>query len=75
MRISEEERTRNRAFRSRLTKSIKTLKDCKTKSEADKDMKGVISIIDQACQKNLIHKNKAAREKSKLMTLYNKLSN
>ena len=74
MKISENERIRNRAMRSILTKSIKGLKDCENKAEAADRLKDVISKIDKAAQNNLIHKNKAQRDKSKMTQFVNKLS-
>jgi len=74
MRTSAEERARNRALRSHMAKSIKTLENCSTKEEADKIINDVFSIIDKAAQKNVIHENKAARDKSKLMAFYHGLS-
>ena len=74
MRTSAEERERNRALRSQMGKSIKALRVCKTRAEAEGMLKDVISIIDKASRKNVINKKKAARDKSKLMTFVNGLS-
>lgn len=74
MKTSEDERLRNRSMRSILTKSIKRLKESQTKTEAANQIKDIISKIDKAAQKNLIHKNKARRDKSKLVQFCNKLS-
>jgi len=74
MKTSEKERLRNRAVRSVLTKSIKSLKECQTKAEASAQINDVLSKIDKASQKNLIHKNKARRDKSKLVHFVSQLS-
>lgn len=75
MKTSASERERNRAIRSHMKRSVKTLESCKTRGEAENLLKDVISIIDRASQKRIIHKNKAARDKSKLVSFVNELSN
>lgn len=67
MRISAEENAANRAVRSRMRKQMKELESCKVRSEAERKLKGVISTIDKAVRDGVIHKNKAARDKSRLM--------
>lgn len=51
----------NDAFRGTLEHAIKTAQ----KSRAKKDVSFAFSMIDKAVKKHLIHKNKAARLKSK----------
>ena len=74
MKTSVVEKERNRAFRSTMKKSIREMKGCKSRGEADNMIKGVVSIIDKASRKRIIHKKKAARDKSRLMSVVNKLS-
>jgi small subunit ribosomal protein S20 len=71
MRISAEENIRNRAIRSRMKKHIKDLEVIKVKAEAESKIKQVVSIIDKAVRDGIIHKNTAARHKSKLMLKIN----
>ena len=66
MKTSAGERMRNRGLRSRMTRAIKELKACTNSSDAGSKLKDAISIIDKAAQHNIIHKNKAANDKSKL---------
>ena len=66
MKTSQGERMRNRGLRSRMTRAIKDLRDCKNRADADGKLKEAISIIDKAAQHNIIHKNKAGHDKSKL---------
>ena len=66
MKTSALERQRNRASRSDMKSVIKDLKGCKSRTEAEKMLRNAVSTIDKAAGKNLIHKNKAARDKSKL---------
>lgn len=74
MRTSAEERGRNRAVKSQISKAIKEFKDIKSRAEAESQLKQIISIIDQATRKNIIHGNKAARYKSSLMLYVSNLS-
>lgn len=74
MRTSEDERIRNRALRSQMVKTIKAFKSITTRAEAESQFKEVISIIDRAALKNVIHKNKAARDKSNLYSFVSRLS-
>lgn len=57
----------NRGLKQRLNFLMKTFK----KSPSEKSLRETISFIDKAKKKNLIHKNKAARWKSKLTKLIN----
>lgn len=66
MKTSQAERMRNRGLRSRMTRAIKDLRASTNRADADGKLKNVISIIDKAAQHHIIHKNKAARDKSKL---------
>lgn len=74
MRTSAEENATNRAVRSRMKKQMKELESCKVKSEADGKLKEVISIIDKAAKNHVIHKNKAARDKSRLAAKVNNIA-
>lgn len=71
MRQSEVRRKINRGNRSRVRNSIKTLRE----ATGTGDAKGIkellsttISTIDKAVQKGVLHKNAAARYKSRLTT-------
>jgi small subunit ribosomal protein S20 len=66
--------TRNRAERSEMKKMVRDLKACKTKAEAQAKFNTVASVIDKSARHNIIHANKAARDKSRLMALISKLS-
>ena len=54
---------RNKAVRSELKSRVKT---AKTTGDAD-DVRAAVKRIDTAAQKGVIHKNAAARKKSRLM--------
>jgi small subunit ribosomal protein S20 len=53
---------------------IKRLKALTTKKEAVEMLPSVVGRIDKLAKKNIIHRNKAAHQKSKLAKLVNGLS-
>jgi len=69
MRQSLKKRERNTPVRTELKsvfkKMLQFIKDGKIE-EAEKFMTKAYSVIDTAAKKNLIHKNNAARKKSRL---------
>ncbi len=74
MRKAERRRVRNKSQRSALKTLIKKTRTTVVAGDAAaKDVLGTaIKKLDQAASKHLIHKNKAARTKSRLMKLANK---
>ena len=70
-------RTRNAAqksnFRSSIKKVLKSLAE-KNKDQSNANFKEAMSIMDKLVVKGLIHKNKAARHKSRLNKHIQKLS-
>jgi small subunit ribosomal protein S20 len=74
IRSNASKRLRNR-YQARTTRNaIKRLRSSSTKSEASDLLKKVISMLDRLAKKNVIHKNKAANNKSKLTKFVNALS-
>lgn len=72
MKTSAKSRIRNKAIRTVLRK---TLKDFREADERKTDqLKGIDSIIDKSASKGIIHKNKAARLKSRMANLAAKAS-
>ena len=59
-------RLRNRYYKKSTRTAIKNLRDLTDKSEAEKFLTKVISMIDRLSKNNNIHKNKASNLKSKL---------
>lgn len=59
-------RLRNRYYKKSTRTAIKNLRDLTDKSEAEKFLTKVISMIDRLAKNNNIHKNKASNLKSKL---------
>ena len=64
MRKSRAATVRNRAQRSALRTALKR---AKAPEAAGDDRLSAISLLDRAARKGLIHKNAAARQKSKMM--------
>ncbi|MDQ1087675.1 MULTISPECIES: 30S ribosomal protein S20 [unclassified Siphonobacter] len=74
IRANETKRLRNR-FQHKTTRTfIKKLRSTTDKVEAQDLYKKVSSMLDKLAKKNVIHKNKAANNKSKLARFVNKLS-
>lgn len=73
MRISEDERARNRSFRSRLRQAIKDVRAESNRESALKKLTMATSVIDRAASSGLIHKRTAARNKSRLAQFVAKL--
>jgi small subunit ribosomal protein S20 len=68
-RQSEEQRQHNASLRSELRTAVKNVKkaiEAGDKAAAQGELKSAASTIDRIADKNIIHKNKAARHKSRL---------
>lgn len=69
LRKNEKRRLHNRAQRSTLRTAVKKVRSAvaaNDKEAADKAFRDAAKKLDQAAAKNLIHKNAAARTKSRL---------
>ena len=76
MRQSEKRRLRNRATRSRMRTFIKKAEGVLAGGQTPETAQSVLtalSIIDRTASKGVIHRNQAARRKSRLMKRLNKL--
>ncbi|MBK9017172.1 MAG: 30S ribosomal protein S20 [Saprospiraceae bacterium] len=67
IRQDEKKRTRNRHSKKTARTAIKALRELDTKTEAEKFLPKVVSMIDKLAKKNTWHANKAANLKSSLM--------
>lgn len=66
IRSNNAKRLRNR-YQAKTTRTfIKKLKNTTDKGEAQELLKKVTSMLDRLAKKNIIHKNKASNNKSKL---------
>jgi len=65
---------RNKQKKVMLKSSIKKLTAISEKPTAETELKKTVKLIDRAAAKGIIHKNKAARQKSQLAKKVNKLA-
>lgn len=64
------QRDRNRALRSRMRTAVKRLRNAAAAGDAplvETLLPGTISVVDATAQKGVVHKNAAARTKSRLV--------
>ena len=77
IRQSEKRRVRNAAVRSTVRTSVKTARTAIEGGQADQARESLlrtIQVLDKAATKGVIHKNTAARRKSRLMRQLNALA-
>lgn len=77
IRQDEVRRLRNRAYKTRFKHVIKNVEAAlneKNKELAQKALQEAISIIDRISGKGIVHKNTAARQKSRLTKKVNALA-
>ena len=77
MRQTERRNEVNRRNRSRLRTQIKNLRAAIAEgdqAEAQAALAGTVSVIDKAIQKGVLHRNAAARYKSRLTSRVNEMS-
>lgn len=76
VKVTEKKTTQNREWKNRLKDSIKNMEkavEAGDKEAAAEQLKETKKVIDKAVTRNIIHKNNAARKKSRLTKLYNKM--
>ena len=74
IRSSEKNRQINRRRRSRLYTLVRSVRNAENKEKAEKALSRVIPYLDKMVSKKIIHKNKAANQKSKLTKYVNQIS-
>ena len=77
VKVSEIRRMRNMDAKSRLktaTRKFKEAVEAGNKEAAQPALKELLALLDKAAGKKLIHKNAAARKKSKMQKLFNKMA-
>lgn len=65
---------RNAQWKSRMRSAIKKIRSAKTKAVGEVELKKTVKLLDQLAAKGVIHRNKAANQKSALTRLVNKLA-
>ncbi|HLT88293.1 MULTISPECIES: 30S ribosomal protein S20 [Sphingobacterium] len=73
IRANAAKRLRNRYQAKTTRNAIKKLRNTTDAEEAKTLLPRVVSMLDRLAKKNVIHKNKASNNKSKLTKLVNKL--
>jgi small subunit ribosomal protein S20 len=74
MRQARSRTVRNKAQRSELRTAVKRVRGAATAEAATKAYAIAAQLLDRAARKGLIHKNNAARHKSRLAALIKKLA-
>jgi small subunit ribosomal protein S20 len=69
MKTAERDRQKNKKVKTNLRTAIRDFRSRKPGDEKVSEFKGLTSMIDSAARKGVIHKNKAARVKSRLSKL------
>jgi small subunit ribosomal protein S20 len=73
IRSAEIRRLRNRVLRKRLNTLTKAVLKAETKEQGETALKPVIAYLDQMANRGIVHKNKAANQKSQLTRRVNNL--
>ncbi|MCL2219436.1 MAG: 30S ribosomal protein S20 [Chitinispirillia bacterium] len=71
-RTSKKANAVNRANRSRVKTAVRGVVEAKDKDAAAAALQKAVSVLDKSVKIGLIHKNKAANQKSRLCKLVNK---
>ena len=66
IRQSEIRRLKNKDFRKKMVTALKNVRSTESREEGEVNLKKAVSLLDRAAVKGLIHRNKAANQKSKL---------
>jgi small subunit ribosomal protein S20 len=77
IRVSEQKRVRNRPYRTAARTYVKKAETAIRAGDANVAATAVgdaLSMLDRVASKGIIHKNNAARRKSRLMAKFNKLA-
>jgi small subunit ribosomal protein S20 len=70
-RVAKRRATRNAAAKSKMKSAIKRVRMATEKAGAAADLNKTVKLLDRLAAKGVIHKNKAANQKSKLTRLVN----
>jgi len=73
VRQAQVRRMHNKYYAKTMRNAVKNLRNTTDKEEAQKELPGVVAMIDKLAKKNVIHSNKASNLKSKLTLHVNSL--
>ncbi len=74
VRLSLKQNERNKSYKSKMKTAIKKVKATTDKDAIQDELKKTYSLLDKLASKKIIHKNKAANQKSKLAQYANSLN-
>ncbi len=72
-RAAKRRAAQNAQWKSRMRNAIKRVRATREKAKALEELKKTVKLLDQLAARGVIHKNKAANNKSKLTRLVNTL--
>jgi small subunit ribosomal protein S20 len=72
-RTSKRRAEQNKAWKSRMRTTLKRVTSAKEKDQAAEELRKAKKLLDQLAAKGVIHRNKAANNKSKLTRYVNSL--
>ena len=72
-RISKRRASRNQAWKSQMRTAIKRVRTSTEKEKALGELRKTVKLLDRLAAKGIIHKNKAANNKSSLTKFVSKL--
>ncbi len=73
IRQASKNRLYNRLQKKDMKKALRSVREAESYDAAMENMKRVTKVLDKLAAKNIIHKNKAANQKSKLSKFVNKM--
>ena len=73
LRQSKKRQQHNRGRKTKMRKLVNKVYDSENKQDAEENLKNAVSYIDRITTKGILHKNNAARQKSKLTQFVNNL--
>ncbi len=76
VKVTEKKTAQNKEWKVRLKDAIKNMEkavEAGDKEAAAEQLKETKKVIDKAVTRNIIHKNNAARKKSRLTKMYNNM--
>ena len=74
VKTSLKRKERNKVYKTKLKNVIKKVREEEVKETAVKSLTEATALLDKLASKGIIHKNKAANQKSKLAKAVNKLA-
>lgn len=73
LRQNEKRRAHNRARKSRMRTLIKNVLNAENRTDGELRLKQAVAYLDRMASKNILHRNNAARKKSRLTRFINNL--